>query len=104
MIEIKKKKNKIKMNKIFYRLTLILFLSTSVYANEINCKSALSKLKPECNFIGKGAKKLKMISENNKTIDQSLENIGILKKDRKKKISLKELNEKYKPIKLNKKK
>tara|TARA_B100000767_G_scaffold240155_1_gene235786 strand:+ start:1380 stop:1700 length:321 start_codon:yes stop_codon:yes gene_type:complete len=106
MIELKKRKNK--MKKTWYTLSLILFLSTSIYANEIKCNTTLSKLKPECNFIGKGAKKLKSISENNKTIGQSLVNAGVLKKKDnikdKKKMTLKELNEKYKPIKLGNKK
>ena len=106
MIELKKRKNK--MKKTWYTLSLILFLSTSMYANEIKCNTTLSKLKPECNFIGKGAKKLKSISENNKTIGKSLENAGVLKKKDnikdKKKMTLKELNEKYKPIKLGNKK
>ena len=61
----------------------------------------LQKLKPSCNMIGKGAKKLKVISENNKTINQTLENSGVIKKN-KKKLSLKELNEKYKSIKIKK--
>ena len=78
MIELKKRKNK--MKKTWYTLSLILFLSTSMYANEIKCNTTLSKLKPECNFIGKGAKKLKSISENNKTIAKSLINAGVLKK------------------------
>ena len=106
MIELKKGKNK--MKKTWYTLSLILFLSTSIYANEIKCNTTLSKLKPECNFIGKGAKKLKSISENNKTIAKSLINAGVLKKKDnikdKKKMTLKELNEKYKPIKLGNKK
>ena len=106
MIKLKKGKNK--MKKTWYTLSLILFLSTSMYANEIKCNTTLSKLKPECNFIGKGAKKLKSISENNKTIAKSLINAGVLKKKDnikdKKKMTLKELNEKYKPIKLGNKK
>jgi hypothetical protein len=88
------------MKNILYKLVILLFCSTSVYSNEPNCSTTFSALKPDCNFIGKSAKKLKSISENNKTIDKTLENKGILKKDRKKNLSLKELNEKYKPIKL----
>ena len=91
------------MKKTLYKLILLLFFSSPLYSNEIKCNTALSKLQPECNFIGKGAKKLKAISEENKTIDQTLENVGVIKKDRKK-FSLKELKEKYKPIKLEDKK
>ena len=94
------------MKIIFYKVVLFLLLfNTSVFSNEIKCNTILSKLKPECNFIGIGAKKLKLISNNNKTINQSLENAGVIeKKDPKKKMTLKELNEKYKPIKLGNKK
>ncbi|MDC1092997.1 hypothetical protein OAS35_02690 [Pelagibacteraceae bacterium] len=97
MIEIRMEKKEKKISKIIYKIFFIMLFSTTVYSNEIKCNSPLSKLKPECNFIGKGAKKLKSISENNKTINQSLENLGVVeKKDPKKKITLKELNEKYK--------
>ena len=97
MIEIRMEKNTKKISKFLYRIFFIILFSTTAYSNEIKCNTALSKLKPECNFIGKGAKKLKSISENNKTINQSLENFGVLeKKDPKKKITLKELNKKYK--------
>jgi len=94
------------MKIIFYKVVLFLLLfNTSVFSNETKCNTTLSKLKPECNFIGIGAKKLKSISNNNKTINQSLENAGVIaKKDPKKKMTLKELNEKYKPIKLGNKK
>ena len=94
------------MKKILFKLIILLFSSTALYSDEIKCNSTLSKLKPECNFIGKGAKKLKAISEKNKTIDKTLENVGIIKKDRKKlkDLSLKELNEKFKTIKLGDKK
>lgn len=78
-------------------------LNNISYSNEIKCQTTLQKLRPACNFIGKGTKKLKSISDNNKTINQTLENAGILKKDRKK-MTLKELNEKYKTIKLGNKK
>ena len=92
------------MKKTFYAITILLLFNTPMYSNEIKCNTALNKLKPECNFIGKGAKKLKAISENNKTINKSLENAGILKKKDntkdKKKMTLKELNKKFKPIKL----
>ena len=94
------------MKKTLYKLVLLLLFSTPLYSNEIKCNTTLSKLKPECNFIGKGAKKLKSLSENNKTIDQTLENAGVIKKDRTKlkDLSLKELNKKYKTIKLKDKK
>ena len=105
MIKLKKEKKRNKMKKTLFKLIIILICSSPAYSNEVKCNTTFSKLKPECNFIGKGAKKLEAISEKNKTINQSLENVGIIKKN-KKKMSLKELNEKYKPIKLgnNKKK
>ena len=85
MIEIRMEKKEKKISKIIYKIFFIMLFSTTVYSNEIKCNSPLSKLKPECNFIGKGAKKLKSISENNKTINQSLENLGVVeKKDPKK--------------------
>lgn len=81
---------------------LLIFLSnyTILNAKEKNCQSVLQKLKPSCNVLGKGAKKLKMISENNKTVSQTLKNQGV--KINEKSLSLKELNKKYKPIKLGK--
>ena len=44
-------------------------------AEDDKCQTALQKLKPSCNIIGKGAKKLKQLSEENKTINQTYENI-----------------------------
>jgi hypothetical protein len=63
------------MKKIIFSVLVLIFCSTHLLAKDVKCDSQLSKLKPACNFIGKSAKKLKMISENNKTIDQSYKNI-----------------------------
>ena len=86
----------------FILLILIFLIPHNITFANKNCEKMLQKLKPSCNMIGKGAKKLKVISENNKTINQTLENSGVIKKN-KKKLSLKELNEKYKSIKIKKK-
>tara|TARA_Y100000816_G_scaffold279323_1_gene251472 strand:+ start:186 stop:395 length:210 start_codon:yes stop_codon:yes gene_type:complete len=53
----------------------ILNLNNVSYSNEIKCETALQILKPSCNFIGTGAKKLKELSEKNKTIDQTYNTI-----------------------------
>ena len=45
------------------------------YSNQPKCETALQKLKPSCNFIGEGAKKLKEISEENKTIDETYKKV-----------------------------
>ena len=63
------------MKKTIILIFILIFCSSQLLAKEIKCDSILSKLKPACNFIGKGAKKLKIISENNKTIDQSYKKI-----------------------------
>ena len=51
----------------------IISLNNISYSNQPKCETALQKLKPSCNFIGEGAKKLKEISEENKTIDEKIE-------------------------------
>lgn len=89
------------MKTIFTTIIILFFSSYSIInAEENNCTSALQKLKPSCNLLGKGAKKLKNFSDNNKTIGQTLKNKGVIKEN--KIPTLKELNEKYKPIKLGK--
>ena len=89
------------MVNIYITIILLFFSGYSVInAEENNCKSALQKLKPGCNILGKSAKKLKNFSENNKTIGQTLKNKGVIKGEKKKPLTLKELNKKYKPIKL----
>ena len=62
------------MKKILIIFFIINFNNVS-YSSENKCETALQKLKPSCNFIGKGAKKLKEISEENKTIDQTYNKI-----------------------------
>ena len=63
------------MKKILFILILLIFNFYSVNAEEVKCNSALSKLSPKCNFIGKGMEKMKKFSEKNKTLDQSYKNI-----------------------------
>lgn len=79
---------------------LLIFASTTLFAADKNCESALAKLKPSCNFIGAGVDNMKKFSKNNKTIGQSLENTGIIKKDKpiELKKSLKKLAEENKTI------
>ena len=77
MIRTKRKKNK--MIKKIIKITLIssIFIFNFTYSNseETNCNTAFSKLKPGCNFIGKGVEKMKGFSKKNKTLDQSFGNI-----------------------------
>tara|TARA_B100000029_G_C16987242_1_gene746058 strand:+ start:77 stop:301 length:225 start_codon:yes stop_codon:yes gene_type:complete len=63
------------MKKILFILVVLIFNPYSIIAEEIKCNTALSKLNPKCNFIGKGMEKMKKFSEKNKTLDQSYENI-----------------------------
>ncbi|MDC0902982.1 hypothetical protein OAS21_00795 [Pelagibacteraceae bacterium] len=63
------------MKKFLFSTITFLLLFSPLSAEE-KCKSLLSKLNPDCNFIGKGAKKLKTISENNKTVGEATNNIG----------------------------
>ena len=80
--------------KIVFVLIGILILPSLSYAEEkTNCKSALSKLKPSCNFIGKGVDGMTKFSAKNKTIGQSM---GIEKKPKSK--SLKEFTKENKYI------
>ena len=62
------------MKKIYLSLVII-FSFTLLNAAEKKCNSALSKLKPECNFFGKGVEKMKNFSKKNKTINQSIDNV-----------------------------
>ena len=63
------------MKKIFCISILLIFNSYSVNAKEVKCDTALNKLNPKCNFIGKGMEKMKKFSEKNTTLDQSYKNI-----------------------------
>ena len=75
-------------------LILIFLFNSNIYAeeNNVNCASVLAKLKPKCNVIGTGVKKLKEFSSKNKTIEQTL---GI---EKGKKKSLKEFSKENKTI------
>ena len=86
----------------FILLIIIFLIPNNIAFADQNCETMLQKLKPSCNVINKGAKKIKKISENNKTINQTLANKGVITEKKKKNFSLKELNKKYKPIKLKK--
>jgi len=81
-------------------IILTLFISNFALAETANCKSILQKLKPSCNIVGAGAKKLKKLSEDNKTVGDTLGNAGIIKKKSKgeEKLTLKELSNKHKTI------
>ena len=80
------------MNKIIL-IVIIIFYPINILAEEkVGCNTALEKIKPECNVIGSGIKKLKEFSSKNKTIEQSL---GI---DKNKKKSLKEFSKENKTL------
>ena len=68
------------IKKILCIITLSLLVNFPIKANEPKCDTALSKLKPSCNFIGKGKDKLKAFSEKNKTIGNTIKNIKEKKK------------------------
>ena len=62
--------------KIILKLFIIMVFSINLLsANEINCETALQKLKPKCNLIGKGMNKMRDFSKKNKTLDQSIGNV-----------------------------
>ena len=63
------------MKYILISLIYLTMTMSSLAADKKKCITALSILKPSCNVIGKGVKKLKKISSENKTIGQSIENI-----------------------------
>jgi len=63
------------MKKILYIFIVLIFNSYPVNAKEVKCETALNKLSPKCNFIGKGMEKMKKFSEKNKTLNQSYENV-----------------------------
>ena len=54
---------------------LLLTFNNVLFAENNKCETAIQKLKPSCNIIGKGVNKLKEFSKNNQTIDQSFKNI-----------------------------
>tara|TARA_B110000211_G_C13721096_1_gene396057 strand:+ start:176 stop:406 length:231 start_codon:yes stop_codon:yes gene_type:complete len=62
------------MIKIIMIITTIILSFSAANANDAKCNTVLSKLKAECNFIGKGFNKMRSFSEKNKTIDQSINN------------------------------
>ena len=79
------------MKKIIFIFTVLILSFYSVNATEPKCDTALSKLKPKCNFVGEGMDKMKKFSKKNKTIDQTL---GINKEKK----SLKEFSKENKTI------
>ena len=71
MIKIKKEKKKENKVKILITSLIISAFAFSLsYAEE--CTGVLAKLKPSCNAIGSGIKKMKDFSSKNQTIGQSL--------------------------------
>ena len=73
------------MNKILYIFIILIFNSYAVSAEEVKCDTALSKLNPKCNFVGKGMEKMRKFSQENKTLDQSYKNIKTTVKEKLKK-------------------
>ena len=73
------------MKKILYILIVLTFNSYEVNAKEVKCDTALSKLTPKCNFVGKGMDKMRKFSQENKTLDQSYKNIKTTIKEKLKK-------------------
>tara|TARA_S200000501_G_C20518261_1_gene610069 strand:+ start:464 stop:688 length:225 start_codon:yes stop_codon:yes gene_type:complete len=73
------------MKKILYIFIAIIFSYSPINANEVKCDTALSKLKPKCNLIGKGMDKMRKFSKENKTLDQSVGNITEAVKEKLKK-------------------
>ena len=63
------------MKKILYIFIVLIFNYSPTNAKEVKCDTALSKLKPKCNLIGKGMDKMRKFSKDNKTLDQSFGNI-----------------------------
>jgi hypothetical protein len=61
------------MKKILY--IILIFNFNPINAEEVKCDTALSKLNPKCNFLGKGMEKMKKFSKENRTLDQSYKNI-----------------------------
>ena len=78
-------------------LSIIIIMCSSGVLLAANCEGALAKLKPSCNFIGEGVQQMKNFSKNNKTIDKSLENAGVIKKKSSRK-TLKQIAEENKTI------
>ena len=61
------------MKKIIIILGVLLLPALTIAEEKkVNCSTTLSKLKPECNFIGSGVKTLKQFSGKHKTVGQSL--------------------------------
>ena len=73
------------MKKILYIFIAIIFSYSPINADEVKCDTALSKLKPKCNLIGKGMDKMRKFSKENKTLDQSVGNITEAVKEKLKK-------------------
>ena len=87
------------MNKFFLILVFFAYTTFLHAEKKVGCETAIEKLKPSCN-IGKAFNKLRSFSDKNKTIGQSLGNVGILDntKINKKPTTLKEFSEKHKTI------
>jgi hypothetical protein len=82
--------------KIFITSVIISAFAFSLSYAEEKCSGALAKLKPSCNAIGSGIKKMKDFSSKNRTIGQSL-GMEPSKKDKNLK-SLKEFSSEHSTI------
>ena len=78
-------------------LSIIIIMCSSGVLLAANCEGTFAKLKPSCNFVGKGVQQMKNFSKNNKTIGKSLENAGVIKKNKTRK-TLKQIAEENKTI------
>lgn len=83
------------MKKIYIIIALLMFANSSNAENKVNCESVLSKMKPECNFIGKSFKGLKNFSSKHQTIGQTM---GKEKKEPGEKKTLRQISEENKTI------
>ena len=61
--------------KYLFLIILLFYTKTSFADVKTNCEGILAKLKTDCNIVGKSMKKMKEFSKENKTINQSIDNI-----------------------------
>tara|TARA_B100000780_G_C20732174_1_gene290906 strand:+ start:47 stop:322 length:276 start_codon:yes stop_codon:yes gene_type:complete len=80
--------------KYILTITILMTMTSVINANEKkpNCESTLSALKPSCNILGSGLNKLKEFSSKHKTVGQTM---GIKSREKK---TLKQITEENKTI------
>ena len=61
--------------KYLYIIIIFTFNSYNVAIANEECEGMMAKLKKECNIVGKSMDKMKEFSKENKTINQSIDNI-----------------------------